>query len=69
VLAALTVSRHLQDATGVSIKRLVTTLRQVRSAVVEVGGQRLTLPPAIPAEAQEILDATAKARTKASGTS
>jgi hypothetical protein len=38
VFAALAVSRHLQDVAGVLIKRLVTALRQVRSAVVEVGG-------------------------------
>jgi hypothetical protein len=56
VFAALAVSRHLQDVTGLSVKRLVTTLRQVRSAVVEVGGERLTLPPLVPPEAQEILD-------------
>jgi transposase len=59
VFAALAVSRHLEAAAGVSIKRLVTTLRQVRSAVIEVGGGSLTVPPAVPPGAQAILDALA----------
>ncbi|BCT77770.1 IS1634 family transposase [Sinomonas cyclohexanicum] len=55
VFAALAIARHLQDATGVSIKKLVQTLRPVRSATIEVNGQRLTLEPNIPPTAQEIL--------------
>jgi transposase len=56
VFAALAVSRHLQDATGVSIKNIVRTLRTVRSATVRLGGQEITLDPDIPVAAQAILD-------------
>lgn len=45
VFAALAVSRHLQDATGVSITRIVRTLRAARSATVRVGGHEITSTP------------------------
>jgi hypothetical protein len=57
VFAALAVSRHLQDQTGVSIKKLVNTLRTVRSATIQVNGQRLTLNPELPPTARELLAA------------
>ncbi len=60
VFAALAVSRHLQAVTGMSIKKLVKTLRKVRSGIVEISGQRLSLDPVIPADAQAIIDAVAK---------
>lgn len=56
VFAALAVSRHLQNVTGVSIKKIVKTLRQVRSATVEINGQRLTLEPELPDDARTIID-------------
>lgn len=55
VFAALAIARHLQEATGASIKRIVQTLRAVRSATIELNGQRLTLDPEIPPEAQNLL--------------
>jgi hypothetical protein len=45
VFAALAVARHLQDAAGASIKKIVQTLRTARSATIEINGQRLTLDP------------------------
>jgi len=45
VFAALAVARHLQDATGTSIKKIVQNLRAARSATIEINGQRLTLDP------------------------
>ncbi|BBG00368.1 hypothetical protein PSA01_54800 [Pseudonocardia saturnea] len=56
VFAALAVSRHLQDATGVSIQNLVRTLRTVRSATIRLGRHEITLALDIPAAAQAILD-------------
>jgi hypothetical protein len=56
VFAALAVARHLQDATGVSIKNIVHALRAVRSATIRLGGHEITLDPDIPAAAQAILD-------------
>ena len=56
VFAALAVSRHLQETTGVSIKKIVQTLRTARSATIEINGQRLTLDPELTTTARDILD-------------
>ncbi len=56
VFAALAISRHLQDRTGVSISRLVRSLRAVRSATIRVNGHEITLDPEIPLAAQAILN-------------
>ena len=49
-VSALAVARHLQDAAGTSIKKIIQTLRTARSATIEINGQRLTptspTPPA-----------------------
>ena len=57
VFAALAISRHLSAATGVSIKKIVQTLRTVRSATVEINGQQLNLDPTIPDDAAALLHA------------
>jgi hypothetical protein len=56
VFAALAVARHLQDATGTSIKKIVQTLRTARSATIEINGQRLTLAPDLTDTARDILN-------------
>jgi hypothetical protein len=55
VFAALAISRYLQEQTGVSIKKIVNTLRTVRSATINVNGEQLTLDPEIPPPALELL--------------
>jgi hypothetical protein len=55
VFAALAIARHLQDATGVSIKRIVQTLRTQRSATITINGQHLTLEPDLTDAASDIL--------------
>jgi hypothetical protein len=55
VFAALAVARHLQDAAGTSIKKIVQTLRTARSATIEINGQRLTLDPDLTDAARDIL--------------
>jgi hypothetical protein len=55
VFAALAISRHLQEATGLSIKKLVSTLRPIRSATIALSGQTLTLEPEIPPEVRGLL--------------
>ena len=55
VFAALAISRHLQQRGGVSIKKLITTLRPVRSATIKINGETLTLDPEIPPSAHELL--------------
>ncbi|WP_298325387.1 IS1634 family transposase [Haloactinopolyspora sp.] len=54
VFAALAIARHLQDATGVSIKKIVQTLRTQRSATITINGQRLTLEPDLTDAASDI---------------
>jgi hypothetical protein len=54
VFAALAVARHLQDATGTSIKKTVQALRTARSATIEINGQRLTLDPDLTDAARDI---------------
>jgi hypothetical protein len=56
VFAALAVSRHLQDTTGTSIKKLVRTLRPLRTVHIEVSGHPITAAPQITAEARALLD-------------
>jgi hypothetical protein len=56
VFAALAVSRHLQDRAGISIKKIVQTLRAARSSAIEINGQRMTLDPELTAPARAILD-------------
>jgi transposase len=57
VFAALAISRHLQDQTGVSIKKLVRTLRPLRSATIEIDGHTFEAEPTISSEASELLNA------------
>jgi hypothetical protein len=57
VFTALAVSREAQNRTGLAIRNLLRQLRPLRSATITVNGARQTLPPAIPDERQEILDA------------
>ena len=56
VFAALAISRDLQQRTGVTIKKLVQTLRVARSATIEVNGRRMTLDPQLTEPARAILD-------------
>ncbi|WP_413542371.1 hypothetical protein [Citricoccus nitrophenolicus] len=56
VFCALAVARHLQEATGISIKKLVQTLRPLRTVIIDVNGHELTAAPAIDADTQKILD-------------
>lgn len=56
VFAALAIARHLQQQTGVTIKKIVNTLRPLRSAVITIDGHTITAQPATTAEARDILD-------------
>jgi hypothetical protein len=60
VFTALAVSREAQTRTGVSIKKIIQTLRPLRSATVSLGRQQITAAPRIPDQAQAILDDLAK---------
>lgn len=60
VFAALAVSREAQARTGLSIKKILQTLRPLRSATITLGGQQVTAPPHIPDDAQRMLEGLAK---------
>ncbi|QNP54575.1 hypothetical protein H9L22_09460 [Tessaracoccus defluvii] len=55
MFAALAVARYLQDQTGVSIKRLVQTLRPLRAVMITIAGQPIQAQPRLTAEAETIL--------------
>lgn len=56
VFAALAISREAQHRTGASIKKILNTLRPLRSAVITAGDSTITAAPAIPPEAAELLE-------------
>src|SRR5690625_4750185 len=56
VFTALAVARFMQHHTGVSLKRIITTLRPLREFTGRIGAQELTFPPQITPEAQHILE-------------
>jgi hypothetical protein len=56
VFAALAVARHLQEVTGVTIKKLVQTLRPLRSVIIAIGDQTIPADPTPGPDARTILD-------------
>jgi Transposase DDE domain len=56
VFAALAVSREAQARAGVSIKKIVQTLRPLRTATISLGHHQLTAPPRIPDHTQALLN-------------
>ena len=57
VFAALAVARHLQNQTGMSIKKIIQTLQPLRTVVVTVGDQELVAEPTIDAAARDLIHA------------
>ena len=57
VFTALAVSRAVQDRTGLSLRRVLRTLRPLRSATVEINGITTTIPPALSPAETAILNA------------
>lgn len=58
VITALAVSRHLQDVTGMSIRKIVQTLRPLQQITVSIAGQQHTAADPLTDTAREILTAT-----------
>ena len=56
VFAALAVARYLQQRSGVSIKKLVQTLRPLQEITITLAGQTITAQPQIPTDAQKLID-------------
>ena len=57
VFAALAVARYLQDATGMSIKKIVNTLRRLQQVTVRIAGHEHLAQDALTPTAETILDA------------
>lgn len=57
VFTALAVSRTVQDRTGLSLRRVLRTLKPLHSASVEINGVITTIPPALGPDETAILDA------------
>ena len=57
VFAALAVARYLQDATGLSIKKIIRTLRPLQQITVHIVGHEHLAADPITNAAQQILDA------------
>lgn len=58
VMTALAVARHLQNATGLSIKKIVRTLRPLQQVTVNIAGHEHTAADPLTDTAREILTAT-----------
>ena len=57
VVTALAVARHLQQQTGMSIKKIVRTLQPLRDATIRIASTEVTAEAAITPAAQDILNA------------
>ena len=57
VFTALAVARFMQEATGLSLKKIITTLRPLREFTGRVGGQDITFEAQVPIDVEEMLSA------------
>ncbi len=57
VMAALAVARHLQETTGISIKRIIRALKPLQDVTINLNGHHLTAADPLTPEAEEILTA------------
>jgi hypothetical protein len=57
VFAALAVARHLQDLTGLSIRKTIQTLRPLQQISVRIAGHEHRAHDPLAPQAQEILHA------------
>ena len=48
VMAALAVARYLQELTGISIKRIIRTLKPLQDVTINLNGHKITAQPQIP---------------------
>lgn len=56
VFAALAISRHLQQVTGISIKRLVQTLRPLQSMTGQFGAHTIIAEPTLNSATSKIIE-------------
>ena len=57
VMASLAIARHLQDTTGISIKRIIRTLKPLQDVTINLNGHHLAAAPRLTDTANDILTA------------
>ena len=57
VMASLAVARHLQEATGISIKRVIRALKPLQEVTINLNGHHLAAAPRLTDAANDILTA------------
>lgn len=57
VFTALAISREIQDRSGLSLRRVLRTLKPLRSATVAINGITTTIPPELTPGQEALLDA------------
>ena len=55
VMAALAVARYFQEATGISIKRVIRALKPLQDVTINLNGHHLTTADPLTPEAEDIL--------------
>ena len=55
VMAALAVARYLQDAAGISVKRVIRALKPLQEVIINLNGYEITAQPQITPNAASIL--------------
>ena len=56
MFTALAIARQLQTTTGISIKRLIRTLRPLRQVTIQIAGQTITAQPHITPDTTAIIE-------------
>ena len=57
VMASLAVARYLQEATGISIKRVIRALKPLQDVTINLNGHHLAAAPRLTDAANDILTA------------
>jgi len=55
VMAALAVARYLQDAAGISVKRVIRALKPLQEVTINLDGHEITAQPQITSNVASIL--------------
>ncbi|GGJ60388.1 hypothetical protein GCM10007173_18980 [Glutamicibacter ardleyensis] len=55
MFAAMAIGRHLQELSGMSLKRIITDLRGVRSAKIQVNNDYVVIPADVSEEIRVLL--------------
>ena len=55
VMAALAVARHLQETTGISIKRIIRALKPLQEITINLNGHHINATPQPTPKAEQIL--------------